>query len=161
MVIQDRHTGWLFHWPPNFSTKKKTTKQPITAIVRVLNPVTKKGHDWSWPWWFSFCYWSEKPPCVKEISLYNLTSMSDLQNISYHTKSKKVLNCQIRLVEGVVSDLENIPPIYRLLRFFSTSLTFRNSGLVTWSQGKAEVGACPEKKIRRPATRSCIVTSID
>ena len=33
--------------PPNFSTKKKTAKQPITAAVPI-NPVTKEGRDWNY-----------------------------------------------------------------------------------------------------------------
>ena len=31
--------------PPNFSTKKKTANQPITAAV-LVNLVNKKGCDW-------------------------------------------------------------------------------------------------------------------
>ena len=46
-------TGLFFythtHTHPNFSTKKKTAKQPITKV----NPVTKKGHHWLL-WGFHF-----------------------------------------------------------------------------------------------------------
>ena len=45
-VVKFAYTGW-FSWlfPPNFSTKKKTANQPITAAVPV-NLANKKGCDW-------------------------------------------------------------------------------------------------------------------
>ena len=43
------HTHTHTHTHPNFSTKKKTAKQPITKV----NPVTKKGHHWLL-WGFHF-----------------------------------------------------------------------------------------------------------
>ena len=45
-AIHILHTGWFFSLvPPNFSTKNKTAKQPITAAVPVYPP-SKKGRDW-------------------------------------------------------------------------------------------------------------------
>ena len=63
------YTGWFFSLvPPDFSTKKKTANQPIRAAV-LINPFTKKGHDWLLGG-FSFWYWNWGVP-VKKTTLYN------------------------------------------------------------------------------------------
>ena len=85
------YTGWFFLTPPppNFSTKKKTENQPITALDLL------EQHLWLADWRFSFWYWNWGGT-VKKTTLYKSYKSVPIINELY-------VNCASSLQEKFLS----------------------------------------------------------